>query len=152
MPSPSSDTQPALASLAAEVLGDLAFMIADDEPQAPAPGTIWLQGEVGYRGPVCGSVQCWVTRSFAVSLAANLLGTDPNDAEAFTDAEDAVRELLNVLCGHLVTAWHGREAVFNLTIPQVSECLDSPQPPESSQSCSLCVDGEPVFLAHRPGA
>lgn len=145
-----SRTKPQLMGIATDVLGDLAFMIADDEPQIPPAGTVWLQGEVSYQGVQRGAVTCWVTRSFAVQLAANLLGTDPNDSEALTDAEDAVREFLNVLCGNLVTAYHGTTDVYNLTIPSVAECLETPHPEalEGAETCSACVDGEPIFVAH----
>jgi CheY-specific phosphatase CheX len=143
-------SKPDLSLIVSDVLGDLAFLIADDETPEISPGTIWLQGEVGYTGPQQGKLQCWCTREFAIQLAANLLGTDPADPEALTDAEDALRELLNVLCGNLVTSWHGDTAVFNLGIPQVKECFETPTPADGDQKncCRLSVSGEPVFFLH----
>jgi CheY-specific phosphatase CheX len=146
-------TKPELAAIVAEVLGDLAFLIADTAPPAETTGTIWLQGDVRYDGAESGRLTCWCTRQFAIQLAANLLGTDPDDAEALTDAEDALQELLNVLCGNLVTAWYGDTAVFNLSIPSVKECIDAPEATadDAQQACWLSVSDEPVLVVHTQG-
>ena len=139
-----------LAMLVGEVLGNLAFMVSDDEPAELLPGAVWLQCEVGYQGPVGGTLRCWCTRDFAIQLAANLLGIEPDEGDAQASAEDACREFMNVLCGHLVTAWHGNEAIFNLSIPIVKECLETPQPPgnESITCCQISISGEPFYCAH----
>lgn len=149
---PQTSRKPELSDLLTTMLGDLAFMIAEqDSAPSPPPGTIWLAGEIRYSGPVTGQINCWCTRDFAVQLAANLLGTDPDDPEALTDADDAVREFLNVLCGNLVTSWHGDEAVFNLSIATVQECLDVPSPGEQDgeQFCTLSVSDTPLYCVHR---
>lgn len=146
----SSTTQiPNLASVVLEVLGDLAFMITDDEPvQTPAEAD-WLQGEIAYHGAATGTVRCWCTRGLAIQLAANLLGIETEEDRAQLSAEDALREFLNVLCGQLVTAWYGRTAIFNLSIPVVRAGAPTPGDTEGSgqEHCRFSVDGQPLVCA-----
>jgi len=145
-------TQRSLAVVVTDVLGDLAFMVSDDEPLPPPPGAVWLECEITYRGPQSGTLRCWCTRDFAVQLAANLLGIEPDEGDASTSAEDAVREFMNVLCGQLVTAWHGTSPVFTLSIPTVQECLIPPAPAgaEPHTFCQLSISGEPFCCAYQP--
>lgn len=141
-----------LGALAATVLGDLAFMVADIEKHELPVGTVWLRGEVRYIGPVQGRLCCWCTREFATRLAANLLGIEPGSSDAQVRADDALRELLNVLCGQLVTSWYGAGPVFNLTIPVVEESLTPPASAGTPQTCCFTVEDEPFVLAHVAGA
>ena len=150
---PIEQTGPALNAVLGAVLGDLAFMVSDGDAPAPLAGTVWLQAETAYRGPVSGRLTCWCSRAFAVQLAANLLGLDPDAPTAQTDAEDALGEFLNVLCGNLVTMWYGTTAVFNVGIPRVRECLDGPELTASDphDTCQLSVNDEPVYCLHTRG-
>ncbi len=141
---------PDLGTVVIDVLGDLAFMVTDDDRPEVPPGTVGMQAEIFYRGPLQGRLRCWTTRTFAARLAANLLGIEPTQAEAEVAAEDAVRELANVLCGQLVTTWYGKDAVFKLSIPAVRECLVDPaalaaDPPHG---CRVSIEGEPLLCIH----
>jgi len=148
-PSP-VNTAPDLNTVLADVLANLAFMVSDDEPAAPPPQTVWLEGEIHYQGPQRGRLQCWCTQPFAVQLAANLLGTEPDDRQAQQAGHDAVREFMNVLCGQFVTARYGTRPVFSLTIPTVHNCGGPPDlsdaPPHDA--CWLSVGGEPFLCRH----
>lgn len=139
-----------LSRLVGDVLGNLAFMVSDDEPAELPPGAVWLQCSVRYDGPVSGELCCWCTRDFAIQLAANLLGIEPDEGDAQISAEDAFCEFLNVLCGQLVTAWHGSDAVFNLSIPSCRECLETPAPPSGSTGLysQLSISGEPFYCTY----
>ena len=145
-------TQADLRTVLSDVLGDLAFMVTESSPTGPSsPGTVWMRGEIAYYGPRRGTLRCWCTRRFATRLGANLLGIEPEEGEAQLASEDAVREFLNVLCGQLVTAWHGTESVFDLTIPTVCESTDSPRVDDaSSNACYFIVDGEPLYCTYVP--
>jgi hypothetical protein len=148
---PPTTNAPDLTTVLSDVLGDLAFMIADDEAAEPATGRVWLRGEIAYHGPDSGSLRLWSTRSFASRLAANLLGLEPEDGSAQVGAEDAVREFMNVFCGQLVTAWYGRGPVFNLSIAEVTEQVEPPdiEAVDERSRVQLSVEGEPVFCTHR---
>jgi hypothetical protein len=141
---------PELTNIVLDVLGELAFMITDDvSPELPT-GTVWMAAEVEYEGPVRGVLHAWCTRTLAIRLAANLLGIEPEEGGAQVAAEDALREFMNVLCGQLVTNWHGNQAVFNLSIPVVRECLGPPTLPQEGhpQASRLTIDGEPLLCLY----
>ena len=146
---PTADV-PDLTTVVTDVLGDLAFMVTDDETPDVGAGTVWMQADINYYGPISGTLRCWCTRHFATQLAANLLGIEPEEGEAVVAAEDALREFMNVLCGQLVTTWHGTEHVFNLSIPGVCECMEAPPPADPAAAfCRLSIDGEPLLCTHR---
>lgn len=149
---PVARNAPDLGTVVLDVLGELAFMVTDDTPPPLPAGTVYLQAEIEYRGPLHGRLRCWCTRGFAQRLAANLLGIEPGQAEAQLAAEDAVREFMNVLCGQLVTLWHGADPVFNLTIPTVCECLAAPAElgAEPRHSALLSIEGEPLLFRYDP--
>lgn len=143
----------ALADIVSDVLGDLAFLISDDHAPEPEAGTAWLTGQIGYRGPFVGELTCFCTENFARQLVANLLGEEAPEDQPLQQAGDAVRELLNVICGQLVTSRFGEEEVFNLTIPQIAP-IDAPEVPavEGRDDCILGVNGEPFICRHAGNA
>lgn len=147
---PTTNT-PELASIVLDVLGELAFMVTDDEPLELPMGTVWMEGEVTYTGGVNGRLRCWCTRDFAIRLAANLLGIEADEGEAQVAAEDAVREFMNVLCGQIVTVWHGTAGVFNLSIPTVRECIAAPGEGDlaGQQTAQMSIEGEPLLCAYQ---
>lgn len=153
-PLPPATAARELTPVVLDVLGELAFLVTDDGPVDMAGGTIWMQGDIEYRGPLVGRLQSWCTRGLAIKLAANLLALEPDEGEAQVGADDALREFMNVLCGQLVTRWYGAEAVFNLSIPRVRECMGAPQSPaaEPGQMCQLSIEGEPLICIHELGA
>jgi hypothetical protein len=125
-------------------------MVTDDVPGTAPAATEWLQGEVRYLGRHEGTLRCWCTRTFATRLAANLLGIEPDEATAQGSALDAVREFLNVLCGQLVTRWHGTTDIYNLSIPQVQPASGAPPNLEGAgpRVCRLSIEGEPLVCQH----
>lgn len=142
----------ALATIFSEVLADLAFMFTDEEPVDPPPGDVWLETTISYSGPVAGTLRLRCTRDFSSQLAANLLGTDLGDPDSEHSARDAVKEFMNIVCGQFITAVHGTEEVFNLTIPAI---VDLPQTPdltahEGVEISVVSVDGKFVQLSHLP--
>jgi hypothetical protein len=144
---PPSPTRLSLASVATAVLGDLAFMISDDEPGQPGP--VWLRGEISYDGPTQGTLYCWCTRGFAAQLAANLLGNETYGDDAGPETEDALREFMNVLCGQLVVAWYGKTDVFTLSIPTAVETAELPAQTDTDDYCQMPVNGTPLHFLHR---
>lgn len=116
----SDPTAASVAAILSEILADLAFMFPDQNEPIGATGGEWIETSIGYEGPVGGQLRFRCTRTFSVILASNLLGLDRNDGDVERKAEDAVKELMNVVCGHVVTTLHGTDAVFNLSIPEVT--------------------------------
>ena len=114
-----------LATIFSEVLANLAFMFTDDEGVDSRPDDTWLETTIGYRGHSSGELTFRCTRRFTRLLAANLLGVDA-EAESTDEADDAAKEFMNIVCGQLVTALHGSDDVFNLTIPQIRRLDEEP--------------------------
>ncbi len=150
---PSAAPSADLTTVLSDVLGNLAFMIGEEGRAELPAGTVWLQGEVEYCGPVHGLLRCWCTRALAIQLAANLLGIEPEAGQAQLSAEDALGEFLNVLGGQLVTARYGSEPVIALSIPTVRECVDAPalSGHAAGEMCRWFVGGEPFVCTHEHG-
>jgi len=146
-------TTTTLTTVFSDVLGDLAFMFSDGDEIDPSPATLWLETTIGYKGPATGMLKLWCPSEFGVLLAANLLGIDPEDDDAESKAPDAVREFMNIVCGQFVTAVHGTESVFDLTIPatrtldQMPDFLGS----DDEWASTLTVEGHCVQLTYTPG-
>ena len=68
-----------------------------------------------------GKLDLVIPASMGISLAANILGLDEDDEEAENNSVDALKELVNMVCGQFLTEAYGDKPVFNLTIPTVEE-------------------------------
>lgn len=112
-----SENSPQLSEVCAQVLEQHAFMFAGPDP-GPVPdhrAAPMLMLTIHFSGPVRGKLELVVPEEMGATLAANLLGIEP--AEALAQGEDALKELLNIMCGQVLTAFHGSGAVFELSIP-----------------------------------
>ena len=62
-----------------------------------------------------------VSTSIVPELASNMLGLDMADGPASPgQQEDALKELMNVICGNLLPEIAGCEAIFNVGAPEIS--------------------------------
>lgn len=142
-----------LTAIFSDVLANLAFMFTEDDLAESAPGEIWIETEIRYEGPECGTLLFRCARDFCVLLAANLLGVDAENDAAATQSEDAVKEFMNIICGQFVTATFGSDDVYNLSIPVTRELPQSPDLELGHGEpfvSTLSVDGFRVQLAHVP--
>ncbi len=141
-----------LATIFSEVLANLAFLFTDEDPADPVPGDVWFETTIGYSGPMAGTLRFLCTRDFSTRLAANLLGTDPDDPDTEQSAGDAVKEFMNIVCGQFVTAAYGTEEVFHITIPEIVELPETPSLTacEEIETTAVSVDGQFVQLSHMP--
>ena len=76
-----------------------------------------------FKGPFSGTLTLVATSDLCHILAENMLGVDADDERAVSKALDAVKELLNVTCGRVLTAVAGEVPVFDLTVPEVLPVL-----------------------------
>ena len=110
-----------------DVLERMAFMFgesvdADELPQCS--GTFYLT-EMSFTGALEGTLSLAVPVEMCMEIAANVLGVDLDADFAQQESCDALKEVLNVTCGNLLTAIAGEEPIFDLEPPQVTE-LDEP--------------------------
>ena len=141
-----------LATIFSEILADLAFMFSEEDDTHLLPGDEWLETSINYKGTVSGTLRFWCSRSFSVILASNLLGIDPEDEDASSQARDAAKEFMNIICGQFVTAVHGTDSVYELSIPQIEELSETPgcSTTQDSEVAAFIVDGEQIRLSHMP--
>jgi chemotaxis protein CheY-P-specific phosphatase CheC len=89
-----------------------------------------------------------VPRPLCGVVAANMLGLEPDDDEAARVQDDAVKELLNVTCGNVLTRLAGPEAVFNLSVPTTRELPVAEWQAllQSIESVGFIVEEQPALL------
>lgn len=133
-----------------EVLEKQAFMFAD--PAAPedfdgADGE-FLAATMGFRGEIEGRITLAVPKALLPEIAANFLGMDASDPFVAERSADACKELLNVTCGHMLTALRGEEPVFDLSIPRLSDADPGLMSAWARKPGALrfSVEGSPLLL------
>jgi CheY-specific phosphatase CheX len=140
-----------LATIFSDVLADLAFLFTDEAAAPAVPEALWLETTIGYRGSANGNLTFRCPQRFAHLLAANLLGVDAEKGVSRTQADDAVKEFMNIVCGQLVTALHGTDDVFTLTIPHVRMLDEGPDLECDDEHVStLSIEGCRVQLLYFP--
>jgi len=77
-----------------------------------------------FSGPKNGKFELAAGRNLCLVLAGNMLGIEPDEEQAETHADDALKEALNVICGRFLTEAYGEEAVYSLTAPVIGAIND----------------------------
>ncbi len=104
------------------VVEKLAFMFGDpcemDDVYAEQGG--WVRATITYDGEQKGAISLSVPVGLCAEISANILGMDPEDIGDDILARDSLKEMLNVVCGHVVPALQSEDRDFELGLP----CLD----------------------------
>lgn len=97
---------------------ELGFVLPSAEISDGQRGAPWAAAvEIDFRGPWVGSLVLAVAGDLLPTLVANMLGEDhPCSAEA---QHDALGEIGNVICGNVLPAIAGPQAIFNLQPPRL---------------------------------
>ena len=105
-----------------EVLEKQAFVFAEEIPvdEVPEPAGVMLQSRISFSGPFSGTLLLYAPELMCCEIAANFLGVEPDAPGIAEKAPDALREMLNVICGNFLTAAAGDGPVFDLTVPQAN--------------------------------
>jgi CheY-specific phosphatase CheX len=139
-----------LASVFPAVAESMTFMFADPvaPTDMPSDAAEYVQTSMGFVGPVRGSLTLAVPSDKCSLIASNILGLDPNDPAVTERAHDAIKELLNVTCGQVLTAMAGDNPIFDLTVPTI-RMLTSDEWQAfvvSDGSVTFMMDDSPVAL------
>lgn len=104
-----------------EVLEKFAFMFVEpaERNDLSLADETFLMADMRFSGEINGTLKLAVPGELSLEIAANILGIDPEQIEDDERAKDAIREVLNVTCGHLMTEISGDKPVFNLSVPNV---------------------------------
>jgi CheY-specific phosphatase CheX len=101
-----------------DTLEKLAFLFAVPlEGPAPEDTRELATVRVRFSGPLCGGMQLSLSQSVLAELAGNMLGADDGAALSADEQHDALRELINVICGNLLPLIGGGTAEFNIQTP-----------------------------------
>lgn len=104
------------------VVEQAAFMFAEPADTAipPAPEGPCVSVNMEFSGNFKGSLGMAASSRFCIEMAANVLGMEPDDPKSEAHGIDMLKELLNVVCGNILTEIAGSEAIFTLSIPKAS--------------------------------
>src|SRR5512136_617301 len=109
-----------LASVAETTLAELAFIFSmpDDEAVRHVSPAL-VASAVDFVGPFSGTLAVAVSANMLPVIASNMLGLDEEGGSPTPEQErDALKELANVLCGNLLPALAGTEAIFKIEAPE----------------------------------
>lgn len=124
----------AVLAVLAQVAEQMGFLTPTGPGDGPPPGA--LLAAVPYAGAGAGRVVVAAAPELAQALARNLLALDPDAAVAERDAQDALRELCNVVAGNLLPVVLG-EGEYRLGAPE-----PGPWPAAAAFSAGLaCAEG-----------
>ncbi len=130
----------AMENAVISVLNDMAatrvWVIRPEDPprfdQAP------MHAHITFEGPSSGELGLLMENSLAADLASRILGVDESRDLLQEMVVDAVKELLNVICGQFLTQRFGYEPAFTLGVPRVF--------PLSAQACNVLITGPSILI------
>jgi chemotaxis protein CheY-P-specific phosphatase CheC len=134
-----------------DVIGKLAFMFGEVTPKEDLPrkgSTTYVRTSMSFSGGLAGDLALAVPEEACPEIAANALGMEPDNDRVMERGLDALKEVLNVACGRILTALAGEEAMFDMSIPVISKLdatawsalVDDPD------SFGFLADDHPVLL------
>jgi len=108
-----------LFQTARKVFEEAAFALVDPpEEGAGDERSEAISVAVDFEGPFSGFLALSAERELAVIFAANMLGTDEDDPDADAKCLDALKELVNMICGNLLPAVAGMGPEFRIQAPR----------------------------------
>ena len=140
-----------LREVLCEVFESFAFMFGDvvEPSEMPEVDGDCVRASMRFTGEMSGLLILALPCSMCPEIAANVLGVSPNDEAVMNKAADALKELLNITCGHVLTSIAGEEPVFNLSVPDISSL--APEEWEAllgrPGTATVVVDEAPVILS-----
>lgn len=140
-----------LARIFCEVLERQAFLFAEsmDPEGAGTQPVAWLRATIRFGGSAPGVLRLAAGEPMVREAAANFLGTSLEDPSVEANHRDALGEILNMVCGHMLTALHGEHALHDLGIPALEDItsLDAEAMAGAPGCLAFLVEDHPVLLA-----
>lgn len=132
-----------------DVFEQVAFMFGEpaDKESFRDEKREFVQARMSFSGDSTGQIAVTVPVDICPEIAANILGVMDDD-DAMNLAQDALKEMLNISCGQLLTTIAGEEKIFDLSVPEIVELkasdwktiLDNPD------AIGFSMDDYPVLL------
>jgi len=117
-----SEQREKLKKVCSDVFEQLAFMFGDEieKDEIESDAETFLRASMTFSGHFSGNIEIIMPLKLTEQLAGNILGLDEAERGDQANFEDALKELLNTICGRMLTALFGEEAVFNLHVPETN--------------------------------
>lgn len=133
------------------VIEEFALMLGEPSGRSNAASLLedgWVQAKISFRGSLAGVVAVAAPKGLVRTIAANVLGREPDDPAAVEAAPSAAKELVNLVAGRLLTEVAGEVPVFDLSAPVfgsavVDEFVEEPE----RVTASFLVEGDPLVLS-----
>lgn len=144
------DSSEILGAVFCEVVEKMAFMFSDvpEEGDDATGVSDAVRAFMQFHGPIHGTIALAVAKGLCPEIAANSLGLETDDEDAVSKSYDALKELLNVICGNYLTRVAGEEPLFDLTVPQIED-LDLEQWDalvRREGTCAFLVEDYPALI------
>jgi chemotaxis protein CheY-P-specific phosphatase CheC len=104
---------------------ELSFLLPTpeiDEQQLNAP--VEAAVSVDFEGPFSGKLLVKVYGGLLPIIAANMLGEE--EVPSRSQQYDALGEIANVICGHMLPGIAGSKDIFHVSSPRITESMDLP--------------------------
>ena len=122
------NNEQAILEAASRVFETAAFLSVyplDPSQELPPPERA---ATMTFHGAANGRVSMRVALSVLDSVVDNLLDLQDDPDELATRRGDVLKEMLNMLCGNILTGYFGAEPVFDLSPPELLQDETMPQP------------------------
>lgn len=141
-----------LATLAIAALERTAFVLADPAEHPEELPAAEIAAEIRFHGPESGRVGLNASRAFARNLAASLLGCEASEIRD-EQADEALRELANIVAGSVLSSLGGDDCRFSLGLPESTALAPDAGDAAGSTHCTLDAEGErlEITCTHRAG-
>lgn len=99
----------------------LTFMFGEptDKDDLETGKTAFTLARMSFVGDLVGTLTVAVPTDITAEIAANILGFEAEDITDKAMLDDALGEMLNVVCGHVIMDLVGKDANFKLHSPEV---------------------------------
>jgi hypothetical protein len=122
-----AELETTLTRVAEDVFASMAFiMLLDEESSAPDEVGSRVLAQVQFSGPFDGRLMISVSCGMLPILAANMLGLADGTSTSCEQQHDALKELLNVICGNLLPLIATPRDVFHVHEPHILREDESP--------------------------
>ena len=132
-----------LYSVAEQIFESLAFLLLAPEEDAPIPdGARGVTASIMFDGAFKGTLFLCVSEEMLPAIATNMLGLMDDETLPAPQQRDALKELLNVVCGNFLPQVAGADAVFNVHAAEILPCEHIPpqhqqRSPEATATLNL---------------
>ncbi len=99
----------------------LTFMFGEavDKDDLDTEGIDFTLARMSFIGDMVGNLSVAVPTAITAEIAANILGLEAEDLSDKAMLDDALGEMVNVVCGHIIMDLIGKDANFKLHSPEV---------------------------------